>query len=366
MSTNELSPTISRSIFGKAARNGATIGASPRSIAGGGALIRRRPDGTPRRPRTWFRASPTSDIAGPTRASSNSPASVSPTLRVVRFIRRTPSRSSMSRSRWLRLETGTRCSSAARRKFRVRATATKASRSRRSKSLIVRYIEQGVRDCPAYRDNEGSPYPALQAARRGAAKLEESNDGKAPTRFNRPGRRARRDREDVVDGERSDWKGGVTFMNASAQKMTVEVFGKAVAETEMTADSKRPAKKGRHPRSRVALLISFAVGLLLADPARATTVHAKYKIFYLGLPVGDMETVKTFGVSTYQTSVDARVAGIATIVSNFKELTSAREATRSSPQDDLIPRPCDRGTPAIRCRRGRWRFDPTAKSRPEG
>jgi Protein of unknown function (DUF3108) len=107
-------------------------------------------------------------------------------------------------------------------------------------------------------------------------------------------------------------------MNASAQKMTVEVFGKAVAETEMTADSKRPAKKGRHPRSRVALLISFAVGLLLADPARATTVHAKYKIFYLGLPVGDMETVKTFGVSTYQTSVDARVAGIATIVSNFK------------------------------------------------
>ena len=34
------------------ARNGATIGASTRSIAGGGALMRRRPDGTPRRPRT--------------------------------------------------------------------------------------------------------------------------------------------------------------------------------------------------------------------------------------------------------------------------------------------------------------------------
>ena len=31
-----------------------------------------------------------------------------------------------------------------------------------------------------------------------------------------------------------------------------------------------------------------------------------------------METVKTFGVSTYQSNVDARVAGIATIVSNFK------------------------------------------------
>ena len=65
---------------------------------------------------------------------------------------------------------------------------------------------------------------------------------------------------------------------------------------------------------KVAILISFAVGLLLADPARATTVRAQYTIFYLGLPVGDMEAVRTFGVSTYQTSVDAHVAGIATIV----------------------------------------------------
>jgi hypothetical protein len=86
----------------------------------------------------------------------------------------------------------------------------------------------------------------------------------------------------------------------------------------MTADTNRPAKKGARPRFRAALLMSFAVGLLLTDPARATTVRAKYTIFYLGLPVGDIETVKTFGVSTYQTSLDARVAGIATIVSNFK------------------------------------------------
>lgn len=74
----------------------------------------------------------------------------------------------------------------------------------------------------------------------------------------------------------------------------------------------------RQTRSRVALLTLFAVGLLLAHPARATSVRAKYTVFYLGLPVGDLETVKTFGVSTYQTSVDARVAGIATIVSNFR------------------------------------------------
>jgi Protein of unknown function (DUF3108) len=66
------------------------------------------------------------------------------------------------------------------------------------------------------------------------------------------------------------------------------------------------------------ILISVGVGLLLADTASATTVRAKYTIFYLGLPVGNIETVKTFGASIYQSSVDARVAGIATIVSNFK------------------------------------------------
>jgi hypothetical protein len=74
----------------------------------------------------------------------------------------------------------------------------------------------------------------------------------------------------------------------------------------------------RQTRSRVALLTSFAVGLLLAYPAAATSVRARYTVFYLGLPVGDLETVKTFGVSTYQSSVDARVSGLATIVSNFK------------------------------------------------
>jgi hypothetical protein len=107
-------------------------------------------------------------------------------------------------------------------------------------------------------------------------------------------------------------------MLASAQQLTVEILRKTVAETEKRLDLKRPAKKGKYIKSRVAILISFAVDLLLADPARATTVRAKYTIFYLGLPVGDMETVKTFGVSTYQTSMDAHVTGIATIVSNFK------------------------------------------------
>jgi hypothetical protein len=80
----------------------------------------------------------------------------------------------------------------------------------------------------------------------------------------------------------------------------------------------------------VTLLASLALGLLFADPAKATNVRGKYTIFYLGLPVGEMETVKTFDVSTYQTSVDARVAGIATIVSNFKMNMKSNGTIRKS------------------------------------
>src|SRR6185437_9476537 len=149
--------------------------------------MRSRPDGTPRRLRICSSAALTSIIAGATRASSNSPASVSPTLRVVRFIRRRPSRSSRLRRRWLRLDTETRCSIAARRKFRVRATATKASRSRRSMSLIVRYNEQAILDCLSYRDNKEGACPLQQRAVSPAAKQGESHET-APTRFKRPQR----------------------------------------------------------------------------------------------------------------------------------------------------------------------------------
>jgi hypothetical protein len=79
--------------------------------------MRKRPDGSSRRPRTRSSASRTSPIAGSTRAIKSSPASVSARLRVVRFNSRTPSRSSSARSRWLRLETEMRWSRAARRKF---------------------------------------------------------------------------------------------------------------------------------------------------------------------------------------------------------------------------------------------------------
>jgi hypothetical protein len=126
---------------------------------------------------------------------------------------------------------------------------------------------------------------------------------------------AHRDREAIVDSERSSWKGSVTFMNASAQKT----------------------------------LISLAVGLLLADPARATTVRAKYTISYLGLPVGDMETIRTFGASTYQSGVDARVAGIATIVSNFKMNMKSTALFARTSSNPIISR---------RKRRARAKFKP--------
>src|SRR6185437_350906 len=121
-------------------------------------------------------------MAGPTRASNNSPASVSDTLRVVRFIRRTPSRSSMSLSRWLRLDTETPSSVAARRKFRVRATATKASRSRRSKFFIVRHTEQAIWNCPAYRFLGKGSYRPRHPGGIDATDYEENHHGKTQTR----------------------------------------------------------------------------------------------------------------------------------------------------------------------------------------
>jgi Protein of unknown function (DUF3108) len=82
-------------------------------------------------------------------------------------------------------------------------------------------------------------------------------------------------------------------------------------------DCGRTVTKKRSPTLLVVFPL-FAVSMLLTDSARATLVRAKYTIFYLGLPVGEIETAKTFGASTYQISVDARVTGLATVISNFK------------------------------------------------
>src|SRR6202521_1170699 len=112
--------------------------------------MRNRPEGTSRMLRMSSGASTTSLSAGARRCNILSPASVGATLRVVRFSRRTPSRSSRSRMRWLKLDADMRSSTAARRKLRWRATATKAARSRRS-SGIGRSSEQSIHDYPSYR-----------------------------------------------------------------------------------------------------------------------------------------------------------------------------------------------------------------------
>jgi hypothetical protein len=91
-----------------------------------------------------------------------------------------------------------------------------------------------------------------------------------------------------------------------------------MAKTRMARQSRQPTRKGVRSMSRVAPLSLFAMGLLFLDPSSATTVRAKYSIRYLGLPVGNLDTVKTFGISTYETGLDARVVGIATILSDFR------------------------------------------------
>jgi hypothetical protein len=83
------------------------------------------------------------------------------------------------------------------------------------------------------------------------------------------------------------------------------------------ADCGRLATKKRNPTLFVMLPLAFVVSMLLTDSARAT-LCVRYTIFFLGLPVGEIETAKTFGASTYQISVDARVTGLATVISNFK------------------------------------------------
>jgi hypothetical protein len=86
--------------------------------------------------------------AGPTRADSNSPASVSPTLLVVRFITNAEPFFQVAQPL---TEAGNRNVPLWRGAPEIpRADdGDEAFRPRKFMSLIVRYIEQGILDCPA-------------------------------------------------------------------------------------------------------------------------------------------------------------------------------------------------------------------------
>lgn len=104
--------------------------------------MRSIPEGVSRSSRTCVTAASRSEIAGMMRARSRSPASLSPTLRVVRFSSRAPSRSSSWRIVWLSADGETRRCSAAREKLLCSATAAKAVSSANSLPRILYLLLQ--------------------------------------------------------------------------------------------------------------------------------------------------------------------------------------------------------------------------------
>ncbi len=157
--------------------NSGSNGASAPRATGVGTLRRSVPIGVSRKWLTSSSASPTSESAGTSRSNRRRPASVSVTLRVVRFISRTPSCSSSRRSASLRVEAETPRSFAAWRKLRWRATATKESSSERSGTAIVRNSERSIQTWPYYRTWAFAPY--LASSRRpcsGASAMENRHD----------------------------------------------------------------------------------------------------------------------------------------------------------------------------------------------
>src|SRR5262249_36913572 len=114
--------------------------------AGRGTVIRTWPAGLARKAFTDSSAASKLSSSGRNCTSNRSPASVKATLRVVRFKRRTPSRSSSARKLSLSDERDTPSWVAALAKLSRSAIATKALISAMLAFLIVRYLRMGCAD----------------------------------------------------------------------------------------------------------------------------------------------------------------------------------------------------------------------------
>ncbi len=112
-------------------RNFSSFGHRIDRIAWSPAVIRMVPAGLSRSSLTAASPASISSSRGATVRSRRSPASVSPTLRVVRVRSRMPSRVSSWRMVWLSADCETPSFAAALVKLRSRATATRATRSSR-------------------------------------------------------------------------------------------------------------------------------------------------------------------------------------------------------------------------------------------
>jgi hypothetical protein len=124
-------------------RNFATMGRRIWCAARSFRLMRSVPVGVSRNSFTSSNAPAISRSAGLTRARKRSPASDNETLRVVRLMRRTPSRFSSPVIAWLNAEGEMPSSIAAARKLRCAEIAATAFNSKRPVCSIVRYLASG-------------------------------------------------------------------------------------------------------------------------------------------------------------------------------------------------------------------------------
>ena len=125
------STTISTVTSGNCAAIAGSTSCTSISAARRGELMRTVPATLPRKATTLLSASSNDTSAGLRRFKSLKPASVGEMLRVVRFNKRTPRRSSSPLIAWLNVDGAVSSSSAARRKLRCVATAINADRSLR-------------------------------------------------------------------------------------------------------------------------------------------------------------------------------------------------------------------------------------------
>jgi Protein of unknown function (DUF3108) len=92
--------------------------------------------------------------------------------------------------------------------------------------------------------------------------------------------------------------------------------------------------KGKVCRLTVALAATLAVVCQGAAPSPADEFRARYSVSLIGLPIGEVAAAGTFGPSNYRINLNAKLMGIAAVVSNLKLALASTGALR---RDGVAP-----------------------------
>jgi hypothetical protein len=114
-----------------------------------------------------------------------------------------------------------------------------------------------------------------------------------------------------------------------APSLTVETL--ALDLTEAVIGTRLPT---HYARRRIAirsigLLAALLVEAMTATGASAVSFRARYSLSYLGVQIGELIATSTVGPSTYETELDARLTGIATVVTKYQMSTKANGLLRN-------------------------------------